>query len=376
MKKILGIIAAVATTATYSSVQPSLHAASYEVRGSLDHFGFYGRESFTNSTPFTMVVSGEQWQINNNEGGISNSAAICDGTNIFYFDKSKVIVFRGQSPLPPDSYVVAVEAGPVPSGGLSGGGGVRVLWFAYESSVVVGTNSDDLPAPWLNARYIAKAHAYKSKVEVLGDSPYLPSSASFTLTESRVNNAAANPWLVHEGPAASHPDYQHWKLFEPYGFIGARYNVLATTNIHGLRLPVNFELVILRPSSETPTMEIYRGANIVIREIASRKIEPKALDKPIFVTDFRFQSRERHIDFIRYVAKQWITSAQSPDLETLFEQKLKDPGIGPRSLLSPGGEQSSKSSNWVRAAIFIVFISPLLLIAYRRLFKRAATSAP
>jgi hypothetical protein len=385
IKKTPRIVAAVATAAMYFSMQPSLYAVSYEIHGFLDRVGFrdrvgsnglHGLEVFTNeSSPFTMVVSGGQWQLKNNESGISYSEISCDGTNIFHFNHSEVISFHGKGALLPDSYQVVVEEGPIPSGGYT----VQIPWLAFASSAVAESNWIDLPAPWLNARYSVRAHAYASKVEVLNNSPHLPGSISFTLAEDRANKAAASPWLVHEGPPASHPDYQKWKPYEPYGFTGATYQVLATTNIHGLCLPVSFELVTFDPpfdpSLTTQITEIYCGTNIVIREIASKKIEPRVSDKPIFVTDFRFYDRERHIDFIRYVARQWIISARSPDLEGLFDQKLKDPSMSPCSLLPPA--ERKQNSNWeVRTALFIVFISPLLLVTYRWIFKRAATNVP
>lgn len=359
MKKLVGPVTAIATILFQLTAHPSLGAASYEIRGDLVHSGFDRGGTFKQAIPFFMLVSGEQWQITT---APSNSVVTCDGTNIFYLDKSKLVTLPGRPPQPTNCYFVSVEAGPVPSGGLSGGNHVRIAWFVYASSRVAATAPDDLPALWFNARYSIEAHVYASKVKASEKSPYLPESASFTLTEDRFNRAMLSPWLIHEGWPH---EYQRPKQIGPFGFETATYRVMAVTNVNGLSLPVSFELLLNSPSMQA--VESYYGTNIVISEVPARKIEPIASDKLLRVVDFRFQNSERHIDFIQYVTKKWIVSTESPDLQLLFQNKLTNPRIGTQLLVAP---ELNNNVRWLRLCILFVFLSPIFFTFGYRMYKR------
>src|SRR5208283_6020115 len=96
------------------------------------------------------------------------------------------------------------------------------------------------------------AHVYEPTINLSAAPPYLPESATFVITEKRAESASGSPWLnkeaYHDGKRIPRKIDQQWRPREPFGFRGASYKVIATTNIDGLTLPVLFEFAIYVPS--------------------------------------------------------------------------------------------------------------------------------
>lgn len=360
VKSHLSIVAAVAIAATFTCEELVQAKPAFEVAGCLDHVLLSEDGScLTNeSMPFEVTVSGDQWQIRSFEQKGFCRETTCDGISIFHFCKANVGPFAKHLRLPP-AYRVLVEPGPIPSGGSS----VAIPWLAYASSTVVQTNPADLPAPWFNPRVDPNAHAYKAQFRVSANPPYLAESATFVLSQERAAKAGLSLWLNHEGPSVLREVDAKWKPHEPDGFVAEAYKVIGVTNIGDLTLPISFELTIFYPLSDgrSRIIEIYRGTNVVAKTIGPKKIAPTTPDKPIFVRDFRFQNRDFNVDYLEYLVSDWIRSAHSDDLQTLFNQKMHNPNLHLDSCVIT--QRRSPIGGYAVFAVMLIF--PLAVIAYQ-----------
>jgi len=360
------LIAAIVATAVVLSCASSTQAeTAFEVSGSLDHFVRH-QGSYTNQEmSFKMVVSGGQWQIisSENEDIPAETTTTCDGANIFHYCKADELVFPNSfaGALPHNCYRVKIERGPIPSGGYQ----VEIPWFAYASSTLVRSNFADLPAPWMNPRYSLLAHVYEPTANFSSAPPYLLESATFIITEKRAEGASSSPWLNREthqnGKRIPRKIDSQWRPSEPIGFRGASYQVMATTNIHGLTLPVLFELAVYVPSIQEPS-EIFRGTNIIISERAPTNIKPGKTDKFMYVVDFRFSRESQDISYLDYISADWIGSTNEIQLQSFFKSMLENPNL---SLDSRIVSATKPTRIAVRVIFGVALGSPLLFIIYK-----------
>jgi hypothetical protein len=360
------LIASMAATAVVLSCAGSTQAeTAFEVSGSLEHL-VYHQQSYTNQwLSFKMLVSGGQWQIisSENEDIPAETTTTCDGANIFHYCKADVLIFSNSfgGVLPHNCNRVIVEQGPVPSGGYH----VEIPWFAYASSKLAQSNFADLPTPWMNPRYSLQAHVYEPTINLSAAPPYLPESATFIVTKERAESASGSPWLdkeaYHDGKRIPYKVDQQWRPREPFGFTGATYNVIATTNIHGLTLPVLFELAIYVPSVQEP-IEIFRGTNIIIRERSPTNIQPGKPDKAIYVMDFRFSNESQHISYLDYVSWNWISSTNETELQRFFNGMLENPDL---SLYSRVISAPKPKRVTTQVVLVVALLFPLFFMIYQ-----------
>jgi hypothetical protein len=348
------------------SVGLSENVVSFEVSGDLDHIMLSTDGSvLTNQvSSFSMIVSGDHWQTKDYKSDSSYREITCDDVSIFHFCKDDTFTLP-EKYIYPTGIHVFVESAPIPSGGYA----VEIPWLAYASTSVAQTNCADLPALWLEPRYIPNAHIYKSDIEVYANSPHLPREVTWVVTKERDKAAADNSWLNTEGLEDIRKVYRQLTWNAPAGFVGGKYKVITMTNIDGLTLPIAFELTTYYLSTKIP-WEIYRGTNIIIKKMASKKIVPNKPGKPIFVVDYRFHDYLKNIDYLQYLAKGWIISPQSKTLQNFFARKINNPKLSVDDFVT----FTYGPSPIFRYVIGITAIVPLLVIVTARICKKRAMS--
>jgi hypothetical protein len=307
-----------------------------------------------------MIVSGDQWQIKTFDSGPSPSETTCDGVSIYHFSKDAVFSLPkrfGQ----PSGYHVHVESAPFPSEGYA----QEILFLAYAAKAKDRTNLATLPAPWLDPRAEPNAHIYEAEFLFNTAPPYLPASGSYVATRERMESAADSPWLNVEGFGAGtmRKTYRSLRWDVSNGFVGGVYKVKATTNLSGMTLPTDFSLTTYYPTEVSRVADIYFGTNITIKITSQARVQPSAIDKVIYVTDFRLHDTARDINYLQYLSKDWIRSPESQVLRNFFSRKSRNPKLTADDFVT---FKTGPGLTMKYLVLTVLLIPPLLMFFFRK----------
>jgi hypothetical protein len=236
-----------------------------------------------------------------------------------------------RAPKPGDWLFLTISPGDVPLDGIH----VELPWLAFCSGGYLHQRGRVLPLPGELARFSPDAFGYEDQTEVFRDKLGLPRSIDFRTSAAVLNRAMESPVLVRgpsvvagAGPVRVQPGIRDGLVGAssslPDGFVGARYRVLAQTNIGGLNVPISF--VYERFGRD--------GMQMISRRLVARGVvesvrvgaEPHFTLSPTerySVADYRFRSSTRVVDQIRYA----ITNGVIPPtwdlrLQSLFHRQM------------------------------------------------------
>lgn len=313
--------------------------------------------NLTNQTlPFEIRVAGHKWQLRDYELSGAHWTRGSDGVHIYH-------VFQdGEAARPFDAGMV--QDGPMPLGGYPS----ALPWLAFASSSLFEDANAHLPfAPWADPYFEPAVCAYGCRVWLCAEPPYLPEAINFSVTAEAVDRFRASPYLIREGKSLSDIQAQVMRVqSQPSGFKGGTYRVKQWTNVSGLKLPLAFELLSLRPpvhagrGSNSPVAARFTGSGIAYRRDAMTDALPAIHSKPVSVIDLRIRSAIPPIDAIRYpVTNAWIMDTNAPYLRAVILEKRASVS---RYLAMP------RRRFWVLAALAALAMLPCYLVV--RLIKR------
>lgn len=326
----------------------------YSVTGKLDCVFYNSNGSvFTNQTlNFEVLVAGEKWQVKSFEESGAFWVRGCDGDSIYH-------LFEDGSMERPVNLGL-VEDGPMPSSGYAS----ALPWLAFASAPFLRSHQQLPFAPWANPYFEPAVCAYASIVSLSPQPPYLPESADFVVDADRIESYRAGRYFVREGKTRGDIQRQAMRVrTEPIGFKGGYYRVLSYTNYHGLRLPLQFQLVKLRPrvtaghGSNSPVAAVFSGSGIGYGLVNLVSGLPDIQVKPVSVTDLRFRSAPLHIDGISYMTtNEWVTDTNAARLVAAFKAE-----IASTSRFIPGDKRRLA----VMAVLVVLAVLPLAYGAMR-----------
>ena len=180
----------------------------------------------------------------------------------------------------------------------------------------------------------------------------------------RINSYETQRYFVRQGKSREDIQLQKMRVrIEPEGFKGGCYRVLSYTNYHGLLLPLQFQLMKLRPhvtagrGSNSPVAAVFTGSGIGYGLVSLDSGLPDIHAKPVSVTDLRFRSPTLPIDSIRYMTtNEWLADTNAARLIAAFKAKV---AATPRFI--PGDKRRLA----VMAVLVVLAVLPLAYWAMR-----------
>ena len=199
--------------------------------------------------------------------------------------------------------------------------GANLPWLAFCSGHYLKKKGRVLPLLFNNIRYTPGAFACRDETSCSDDELGLPRSVDWKYSAAALAKSLDNPLL-------SRSDY----MMKRYSLSGkgikdgalrSRYTVLEWTNYSGRHIPTKFEHLQCAPHVEWSSNPWFKAVGQVAN--IRHAPEPKSvflLDTNQWVTDYRFRSSAKLIDFIHY---RWpsnaIPSTSDPSLVALYKRK-------------------------------------------------------
>jgi hypothetical protein len=196
---------------------------------------------------FQIDVNGNQWKIVSKQ----------DTGHIVQVGSDGNIVFAEVTPPSKMSLPAGVAPPMTTDSGnyyLSGSPYENVVWYALASSSLT---NDIFPAPWLSARVDPTAYVLTAKTSERLDSG-LPAKVQFLVLKSQIKKAATNENL-YATSAVTKYFKSHLGAYEN-NFLAADYEVMETTNIGTITIPLHFILRRYTPDyAQGKKFEIFEG---------------------------------------------------------------------------------------------------------------------
>lgn len=309
----------------------------YEVEGHLRCTFFNADKSVATNQVYKYNVrhiKKNTWKIKSYLTSDQHYELGCDGTNtysLFYDPRDDIPAMAAHihaDCFPYDSYPV------------------RLPWFAYLSGVYVSTNKF-FPALWAVPDPLE--HMFEAHIEFINCPPFLPKTARWKISESRVRHAeeimehiyfARIPPTVRLGLANLNRTIELLKEKNHVWY----YEAESITNYGGMSLPTRYKLSIyaiekrrgletnsskvaaaLQGYSTNVNVEFVGIADKIsyLRDVPFLPILPS--NKRVDVSDARFRDAKLKVHGIQYsITNQWIIDTMDPRLKSLAEAKYKE----------------------------------------------------
>lgn len=299
---------------------------------------------------FEIEVNGNEWEMTSTQGTGHTIRVGSDGKAVY-----SLMSFPSSMPLDTNTAPPAI----IDSGSyyLSGTPYENVVWYALASS---GLTNDVFPAPWLNARNDPTAAAFVAKTDKRLNAG-LPEKVEFFVSTSQVKKAATNDNVLVEIPS---PITEHFTItldIWKNNFLAAHYEVLDSTNIGAITIPLHFRLERFTP--DYPKDMVFEAFDGIISSLSySQKTNFVPGDFGIVgVTDLRFKNVKDKVDGIRYqTSNEWL-SKDNTNLLGIYKQKLERK---PQTL-QHSFDDKNKRTLPALITMAIVFISPVFFLIKR-----------
>lgn len=304
----------------------------------------------------TVSARDQQWQIQTDYGGGLVDYYGCNGTNVFR------VLDDHRAPL--NSLPGIVEADDYPADATPC---VTVPWLAFCSAGRLD-NKVPIPVPWTMARTSPSAYLYRWEVERSSTMPKLPSHIKFLTDPDKEKLAAKGTYLIREGldNPARQLRSEDYVLLGGRDRVGADYTVLAKTNLSGLEIPTDIQLIYFDHLGPNKTGKPKLKYEILLDSISPLPETAELLppiSKPVDVVDYRLRDEAVPLDFALYRVSNgsWPVTI-TPEMRQALKRRRDEE----TSFLKIIGRAGVGKSLLIVMAGICLILPPVILITARR----------
>ncbi len=259
--------------------------------------------------------------------------------------------------LPPEIVSVQISDEPHPMGGP----GLNLPWLAFCSGSYLRSKPDTLTVPMVtNTRNTPDSFAYSFTVRTFADGLGLPRDVEFYVSHSRLERAIRDPRLIRSQRMLLHRRNPGLPLASPDGALKCRYEVLNTTNWHGWTFPQHF--LFSQFAGEKMNRLRYRVDGRILSIHSADDLSPRfGKGRDVTVTDFRFRSKGKLVDYLEYRTNfdGTVPSRSDPRLLALFNTRVAT------APTDPGDWLARAKVRGILGALVLLLVLPVALCFYR-----------
>jgi hypothetical protein len=291
-------------------------AVEFQVEGTIKRFVYNRKQdgSLQSSelTDFQVCVSNNQWSVTTfEEHGNYRFVSGCDGMDCFY-----IVLDADQQPLSGSTDVVrpaVVTPGIYPEYIYPQ---AAVAWLAFASEDFFSAAALPLlPAPWASPMDDPSSLIYDFSAAYLSDTFLVPSRISWFVSEKKKRD------LLNGDPIRNYaPEILAALKFYDAGITGGVFRVTSTTNVFGLTLPLEFELV-RNFVPGTGVVERYVGRVAKFESHACGVGKP-AIKEKLGVSDYRWNHPKLGLLWLNYPVTNGLwPDRNNPSLQAMFNER-------------------------------------------------------